>query len=149
MSARAVLITGGAARIGAALAKGLATDGWAVAIHYNQSSADAEALCAHIKSAGGRAVSVSADLTVQTDIDRLIGRAADALGTPLTALINNASTFAPDSAATFTHAGFDDHMDVNLRAPIKLAQSFAAQCDDDNPIITLRSKALGELYRRA
>ena len=129
MTERAVLITGGAARIGAILAEGLAADGWTVCVHYNQSSAAADALCARINTAGGRAISVSADLSASKDIDTLITRAVDALGMPLTALINNASTFAPDSARTFTHAGLDSHMDVNLRAPIKLSQDFAAQCD--------------------
>ena len=109
MTERAVLITGGAARIGAILAEGLAADGWAVCVHYNQSSAAADALCARINTAGGRAISVSADLSAPKDIDTLITRAVDALGMPLTALINNASTFAPDSARTFTHTGLDEH----------------------------------------
>ena len=128
MSARAVLITGGAARIGATLCEGLASDGWSVCVHYNQSNADADALCGRINAAGGHAVAISADLTKVHYVDALIARAADALGKPLTALINNASTFVPDTAQTLNNSSFDFHMDVNLRAPIMLAKSFAAQC---------------------
>jgi len=95
---RAVLITGAGARVGAHFATGLAKDGWAVAIHYNRSEDGASALAAQICSAGGTAKIVQANLAVPQDVDSLIARAAEALGTPLSALINNASTFSPDTA---------------------------------------------------
>ena len=60
-------------------------------------------------------------------MDTLVTRASDALGEPLTALINNASTFDDDRAEDFTRASYDHHMDINLRAPVMLAQQFAAQ----------------------
>jgi len=56
-----------------------------------------------------------------------VERSAKALGHPLTALINNASTFEDDSAQDFSNADFDFHMTVNLRAPLRLSQHFAAQ----------------------
>ena len=124
---RAVLITGAGARLGRHLAKGLALDGWAVAIHYNRSEAGAESLAAEIKEQGGKAVIVQANLFVPQDLDTLVSRASMALGQPLTALINNASTFDDDRAEDFTRASYDYHMDINLRAPIMLAQQFAAQ----------------------
>ena len=126
----AILITGAGARIGRYLAKGLASDGWAVAIHYNRSSKGAEALASEIREQGGRAAIVQANLFVPQDLDRLISRSAKALGQPLTALINNASTFEDDSAQTFTRASYDYHMDVNLRAPVMLAQQLAAQLQE-------------------
>ena len=61
------------------------------------------------------------------DLGSLVERAANALGGPLTALINNASTFEDDRAEDFTRASYDHHMDINLRAPVMLAQQFAAQ----------------------
>lgn len=127
---KAVLITGAAARVGRALSKGLANDGWAVAIHYNRSETAALELAEHINSAGGKAVSIGANLHIPAELDGLVYKAADALGTPLTALINNASTFQPDTAQTFTHAGFDHHVDINLRAPLRLAQCFERQRPD-------------------
>jgi len=139
MTQKAVLITGGAARIGAILSNGLAQDGWAVAVHYNRSRTAADELCHLIKQSGGTARPVSGNLAIRQDVDTLIARASEALGTPLTALINNASTFAPDTAQTLNHSGFDYHMDVNLRAPMMLARDFAAQCppDEDGVIINM------------
>lgn len=128
MSKKTVLITGGAARIGAHTTRGLAQDGWDICIHYNRSKSVADKLCDEIISAGGRAVSVGGNLSIRPDVDSLIARSTAALGQPLTALINNASTFSPDTAQTMSHASFDYHMDVNLRAPLALSRDFAAQC---------------------
>lgn len=124
---KAVLITGAGARIGAHLAAGLAAQGWAIAIHYNRSQGKAEALADKIKAAGGKAETIGANLFVPQDVESLVARASQALGCPLTALINNASTFEDDSAQDFTSADLDYHMMVNLRAPLRLSQHFAAQ----------------------
>lgn len=119
---KSVLITGAGNRIGKALAKGLYADGWSVVIHYNRSGKSAKALAAEL---GTNAVAVQANLNVPAQLESLIDRARHALGTPITALINNASTFTPDEAQTFTSALYDHHMDVNLKAPLLLAQHFA------------------------
>ena len=124
---KSILITGGAARIGAVLAEGLAKDGWAVCIHYRRSEAAAQALVAKIAEAGGRAVCVRGNLAVHEDVQTLVARASEALGTPLTALINNASTFTDDRADGFTRASMDHHLEVNLRAPLHLSQALYAQ----------------------
>lgn len=129
---KTVLITGGAARIGAHIARGLASDGWTVCVHYRTSSGPAEALAAEI---GG--VSVKANLMVPRDVAGLIASARDALGSPIHALINNASTFDPDTAGDFTNGLFDHHMDVNLRAPIMLSRDFAAQAPGHGCIINM------------
>jgi NAD(P)-dependent dehydrogenase (short-subunit alcohol dehydrogenase family) len=131
MSGGAVLITGGAARIGAHIARGLAADGWEVCLHYNRSKSAADRLCHEIISAGGAAVSIGGNLAIRQDVGRLITRSAAALGRPLTALINNASTFSPDTAQSHNNALFDYHMDINLRAPLMLSRDFAAQCPQD------------------
>lgn len=128
---RAVLITGAGARIGAHFAKGLAADGWHVAVHYNRSKAGAQALVSDIQSAGGQAAILQANLAVPQDVDTLVARAAAVLSMPLTALINNASTFAPDEAHNFTRATYDFHMEVNLRAPLILTQKLAAQLPEN------------------
>ncbi len=123
---RAVLVTGGAQRIGAAIARALAADGWAVAVHYRASAAAAEALVREIASTGGRAVALAADLADESAVRRLVPEAAAALG-PLGCLVNNASRFENDTAASATQESWEAHLGVNLRAPFVLTQDFAAQ----------------------
>lgn len=127
----AVLITGAGARLGRALALGLAKDGHAIAVHYNRSKDGADSLVKSIAGAGGTAASVRANLFVPQDLDTLVARASAALGSPLTGLINNASTFSMDSARNMTRASYDYHMDINLRAPLLLAGQFQKQCPKD------------------
>ena len=134
---KTVLITGGAARIGAHIARGLAEDGWRVCIHYRTSSVPAEALAAEI---GG--VTVKANLRVPTDVAGLMTAAREALGSPLYALINNASTFDPDTAENFTTGTFDHHLDVNLRAALILSRDFAAQAPGRGAIINMLDQRL-------
>ncbi len=124
---KSVLITGAAVRIGRTLALGLAKDGWRVAIHYNRSQGRAQKLAQHIEADGGAAVIVNANLNVPDQRNTLIARTITKLGTPLHALINNASTFAPDLAGDFTACGFDHHFDANLKAPLRLSQDFTGQ----------------------
>lgn len=124
--AGAVLITGAARRIGRRIGLDLARDGWAVAIHCNSSLDDARSLKAEIESGEGRAVIVQGDLAEAQVPERLIAEAAAALG-PLTCLVNNASRFEPDEAGSVTLDSWAAHLDTNLRAPVFLAQHFAAQ----------------------
>jgi len=137
--AGAILITGAGARVGAHFARELAKDGWAVAIHFNRSRDGATALKDDILAEGGTAVTVQANLCIPGEVDGLIANAAQALGQPITALINNASTFSDDRAESFTNAGFDHHFDVNLRAPLMLSQKLAEQLPDgfDGSIINM------------
>lgn len=128
---KTVLITGAGARVGAHLAKGLAKDGWAVAVHYNRSREGADKIVSEIEAAGGKAAAVQGNLFVPQDVDSLIKRASKALGQPLTALINNASTFEDDKAEDVSRESLDFHMEVNLRAPLILAQQLAAQLPEN------------------
>ena len=123
---KAVLITGAGKRIGRALAEALATDGWAIAAHYAGSKSEAEALIAEITDKGGKAVALQADLRDAAAVQTLVADAATALG-PLTALINNASTFERDTAHTLTAESWDTHLNANLRAPALLMRDFANQ----------------------
>ena len=125
------LVTGAARRIGRAIAEGLAADGWAVAVHARAGDAEARAM---VQSLGARAALVTADLAVESQVAGLIGRAADALGGPVTCLVNNASAFEHDDAATATRESWDKHIEANLRAPFVLMQQFAKQRDGAKPI---------------
>ena len=113
----AALVTGGAQRIGRALALALAEDGWDVAISYHQSPEEAERTTEEIRAFGGKAASLKADLLNEAETVSLVPRAAEALGRPLACLINNASIFEFDDMETATRESWDRHMESNLRAP--------------------------------
>jgi NAD(P)-dependent dehydrogenase (short-subunit alcohol dehydrogenase family) len=127
---RAALVTGAARRIGAALARDLAAEGWAVAVHYHASEAAARELCAEIAAAGGRAEVFKADLRDEAALARLMAAAAAALG-PLGLLVNNASIFEFDDHESCDRASWDAHLDTNLRAPFVLTQHFARALPQD------------------
>jgi NAD(P)-dependent dehydrogenase (short-subunit alcohol dehydrogenase family) len=122
----AALITGAARRIGRSLALTAAEAGYDVAVHYRSGADEAEALALEIRAMGRQAAALPAELTDETRTCALVGRAAEALG-PVTLLINNASVFQDDRIATVTRATWDAHMETNLRAPVLLAQAFAAE----------------------
>ena len=121
------LVTGAGKRLGREMALYLARRGHDVAVHYASSRAEAEAVVAEIAALGRRAVALPADLLVEAETETLIGRAAAALGGPLTVLINNASIFEYDTIQTATRTSWDRHIESNLRAPYVLTQGFAAQ----------------------
>jgi NAD(P)-dependent dehydrogenase (short-subunit alcohol dehydrogenase family) len=121
---RAALVTGGAQRIGQAIALTLADMGYAVAVHYHRSGKAAETTANSIRDSGGKAVALAADLTDEDAVSALLPRAAEALG-PIGVLVNNASIFEGDTIDTATRASWDAHAAVNLRAPFVLTQEFA------------------------
>jgi NAD(P)-dependent dehydrogenase (short-subunit alcohol dehydrogenase family) len=120
------LVTGAAKRVGRTLALALAADGWAVAVHYRASAAEAAGLVAEIVAGGGRAMALRADLAVEAEVLGLVPAAVAALG-PLGLLVNNASHFARDTVLSATRASWDAHVEPNLRAPLVLSQAFARQ----------------------
>lgn len=124
------LVTGGAKRLGRAMALSLAGRGYDVAIHYATSATAAEDLAHEIESMGRRAICLRADLLEEAALAPLVPDAARGLGGPLSVLVNNASIFEEDSIATATRESWDRHMMSNLRAPFVLTQTFAAQCPD-------------------
>lgn len=120
------LITGGAKRIGAAITRRLAAEGYAVAIHCRRSTAEAEALRDVLIRDGGRAGVVRAELADAAAVDGLMEQAGRALG-PVTLLVNNASEFEEDELETLDHARWERHFAVNLRTPAFLARDLARQ----------------------
>jgi len=125
------LVTGAGVRLGQAMATALGARGWSVAVHYRHSEAGAGDTAAQIALAGGRAVTVQADLAVEEETATLVRAAQEAMGGPLTLLVNSASTFTNDSALGHGRADWDLHMEANLRAPVLLAQHFARALPPD------------------
>lgn len=128
------LVTGSARRIGRALALTLAGAGYAVAVHHRDDDAEAQGVVDEIRAAGGRAAVVRADLAVEAQAAALVAQAAAAVG-PLSLLVNNASTFRDDRVGGLARALWDSHFEANLRAPIVLAEAFAAQAPAGDPLI--------------
>lgn len=124
------LVTGAGARLGRAMALYLAGRGHHVAVHYNSSRKDAEAVVDEIRSAGGIAEAIAADLLDEGTTQALVPSAAEALGGPLSVLVNSASIFEYDTLASATRESWDRHIESNLRAPFVLTQQFAEHAPD-------------------
>jgi NAD(P)-dependent dehydrogenase (short-subunit alcohol dehydrogenase family) len=118
-SPRTAIVTGGARRIGAALVRALAADGWHVLIHCHHSIAAAEALAAKLPHAR-----VVVEDMAAPDAGRATIAALDGLPPPAL-LVNSASRFVYDSLDDFTVEGWDAHLNANLRGPALLIRAFA------------------------
>lgn len=120
------LVTGAATRIGAAIARRLADQGFAVVIHHRSKPDEAEALAAEIRQGGARAATVQSDLANRAERAVTIASAVQHFG-PLTLLVNNASSFDRDSVRDLNEQLWDQHFAVHAEAPAFLARDFAAQ----------------------
>ncbi len=127
---RAALVTGGAKRLGRAMALALARAGFDLAIHYGTSEDEAAATAEEIRALGRRAITLRADLAQEAEVARLVPQAVAALG-PLGVLVNNASVFQRDEWDEVTRASWDTHMEPNLRAPFQLSQAMAKAVPGD------------------
>ncbi len=125
LSGKVVLVTGGAKRVGAAIARRLHREGANLMLHYRGSEREARALRAELNVARADSVAlVQADLL---DIAGLSEIVRNTLGRfeRLDALVNNASTFFPTPVGEMTQATWDSLMGANLRAPLFLSQAAA------------------------
>jgi NAD(P)-dependent dehydrogenase (short-subunit alcohol dehydrogenase family) len=123
---RTVLVTGGARRIGAAIVRALAEDGWTVLLHYHSSEAEALGLAETLQREGRRCLPIKADLGDTAEIDALVDRAWELAG-GLDCLINNAARFVYDSLDSITWESFQAHLLPDLAAPLFLSKHFAAR----------------------
>ena len=118
------LVTGGAKRIGRAIAEDLSADGFTVVIHAHHSSAEADALAGALREGGGKAYALEADLTDMQAATGLIARAQELAG-PVDLLVNNASVFEKDEIGALDEEMWDTHFAVHAKAPAFLAQAMA------------------------
>ncbi len=124
------LITGAAKRIGRQLALDLAEAGHDIAIHFSASHEAAQDVAKLIEAKGRKAALIQGDLADPDIAERLIAEATQKLGV-VNGLINNASLFEEDEIGGVTLASWQRHMDINLRAPVLLAQAFARALPGD------------------
>ncbi|SFS51913.1 SDR family oxidoreductase [Brevundimonas viscosa] len=132
----AALVTGGGKRIGRAICLELARAGFDLAIHYRSSAGAAEAVAEEARALGRRAATVRADLAVEAETRALIPAAVEAMG-PVAVLVNNASVFEDDRVGALERTTWDAHIETNLRAPVVLAEAFAAQAPEGGCIVNL------------
>jgi NAD(P)-dependent dehydrogenase (short-subunit alcohol dehydrogenase family) len=123
---QAVLITGGAKRLGKGIALALAGAGYDVALHYNGSATEAKEVSQEIESRGGKCALLQADLSDAKTAKHLVTQAKSEFA-HLNALVNNASVFGYKNFLDTDEAFFDTQMDVNFKAPFFLTQQFAKE----------------------
>ena len=123
MTTKKILITGGATRIGAAIAKSLADYETIITIHYNRSKKNALKLKKELEDLGSEVYLLKADLNNHKQTHALLKLAYKKMK-GLNCLINNASLFENDSLYNFTDKSFTNHLNINLKAPAILIQNF-------------------------
>ena len=123
MKRKKIIITGGATRIGAAIAKSLADYETTIAIHYNKSKGSALKLKKELENLGSEVYLLKADLDNLKQTQTLLKLAYKKMK-GLNCLINNASLFENDNLHNFTEKSFTKHLNINLKAPAILIQNF-------------------------
>ena len=131
MEARKIIITGGATRMGAAIARKLSGPNIEILIHYNKSKLKAEKLKKELSSKGTKIYLVKGDLSKETDIKKIIKFAKSKLKN-FDCLVNNASLFENDKLENFSLDSWSNHLRTNLRAPALLTKEFAKNVKGKN-----------------
>lgn len=121
-----VLITGAAQRLGRELALGFAAAGWGVLCHYRHSRAGAEQTQAAVQALGQPCQLLAADLAQAADVEKLIAQSVALTGVVPRCVINNASIFEADSAATASAQALLAHLHTNTIAPLLLGNALHA-----------------------
>ena len=131
MEANKIIITGGATRIGAAIAEKLSGPNAEIVIHYNNSETDAEKLKKKLSLMGSKIYLIKGDLSKETDLKKIIKFAKNKLKY-FDCLINNASLFENDKIENFTSDSWGRHLRTNLRTPALLSKVFAKNTRNKN-----------------
>lgn len=142
---RVAIVTGGSKGIGAATAKRLARDGFAVIVHYGHDRAAAEAVTIAIEEAGGRALAVGADLADAAAMATLFAAAEQAFG-GVDVLVNNAGLMMLGAIADVSDSDFDRQVAVNLGGVFRGMREAARRLRDGGQIVSFSSSVVG-LYQ--
>jgi len=131
VEANKIIITGAATRMGAAIAKKLSGPNVEIVIHYNKSKVSAEKLQKELKKNKTKVWLIKGDLSKENDLKKIINFAKSKLKY-FDCLINNASLFENDNLKNFTSKSWNNHLDVNLKAPAYLTKEFAKNIKGKN-----------------
>ena len=116
------LVTGASRGIGAATAKALAADGWAVGVGYRSGAEVAETVVTEIESSGGRAIALQGDITDLQTPDALFGALEEAYGRPVLCLVNNAGVTDDDLTPSLSDEAWQKVIDTDLTAAFRLTR---------------------------
>ena len=145
MEARKIIITGGATRIGAAIAKKLSGNKVEIVIHFNKSRTKAIALKKELEKNGTKIHLVKGNLNKEEDIKKIIKSSKKYLKY-FDCLINNASMFENDKLDNFSTESWDKHLNINLKAPALLTREFAKNVKGkNNNVVNIIDQSLFKL----
>ena len=126
MKKKYALVTGRGKRKGSSVCKALAKNNWHVIIHFNTSREEAEKTLEKIRKCNGKANLIKADLSKFSQVNKIIPQINKKFGN-ISLLINNASIFNKDTIKTVTSQIWDNHLEINLKAPFFLSKAFSEQ----------------------
>ncbi len=121
LTGKVAIVTGASKGIGAAVAKGLAEAGAAVAVNYSAGKEGAERTVSEITNSGGKAIAIQADVSRAADVKRMFEETKEALG-PVDVLVNNAGVFQFDPLEAITEKEFHREFDINVLGMILVTQ---------------------------
>jgi 3-oxoacyl-[acyl-carrier protein] reductase len=121
-AAGCALVTGGSRGIGAAIARGLAQDGWRVGVNYRSDGVAASEVVAEIERGGGNAVAVGADVANPGAPDELFGALESEFGVPVLVLVNNAGISRDDLTPSLGDEEWDAVLETDLTAAFRMTR---------------------------
>lgn len=139
---RNAIVTGASRGIGAAIARRLAADGFAVTVNYTSNASAAEQVVGQIIDAGGQAIAVRADVADAGQVTRLFDQAEQTFG-PLMVLVNSAGVMTMKAIADSSDDDFDRMVTVNLKGTFNTLREAAKRMEPGGRIITLSSSLVG------
>ncbi len=142
LKGKVAVVTGGSRDIGRAISVKLANEGVKVVVNYYNSESEAKETVAKIKSLGGDAIAVKADVSKLDDIKNLKAKTVEAFGDKVDILVNNAGgLFARKSLQELDESFYNLVMDVNFKSTVFVTQAFEPLMGKGASIINLSSQA--------
>ena len=139
---KSAIVTGSSSGMGAAIARKLAADGFAVVVNYTRSKEKADKVVDEIKNDGGKAISVQANVSAAEDIKKLFDEAESNFGR-IDVLVNNAGKAIRKPLAEFSEEEYDTVMDINLKGVFLGLSQAAKRLQDNGRIVNISASFQG------